>query len=170
MQRQAMWARTERMAFAVWLLASAGACTSWQTQEVSPQELIAQKHPDEIRVTLPDSSQVEISLPSLAGDTVLGTAKSGRGGPRVNGNAVAFGQGTASSAEPGSQVRIPASDVVRIQTSHADGGETALLVVGTLAVVGGALLIAASQSAKGISVPIGCGFFCGGWGSARAPH
>ena len=50
------------------------ACTAWHVEQgVSPQELIAAKHPSAVRVTLPDRSQIVLDQPSIAaGDSLTG--------------------------------------------------------------------------------------------------
>src|SRR6267143_1518697 len=49
------------------------ACTAWHVEQgVSPQELIAGKHPSAVRVTLPDRSQILLDQPSIAGDSLAG--------------------------------------------------------------------------------------------------
>ena len=157
MRGRAWWGGTERIAFTVWLAASAGACTSWQTQEVSPEQLVTERHPEAIRVTLSDSSRLEVISPVMVGDTVVGMTPSAPAGPRLNGNAGAFGLGAASPEDTGARVRIPSSELIRVQTNHIDGGKTALLVVGIAAVVGGMLAIAAS-SMDNMSIDFGCGY------------
>lgn len=49
------------------------ACTTWQvTQGVTPQQLIADRHPPAVRVTLPDSSRIVLDEPSIEGDSLVG--------------------------------------------------------------------------------------------------
>lgn len=144
MRGTATRARTKMMAFPIWLVASAGACTSWQTQEVPPEQLIAERHPSEVRVTLQDGRQQDLSAPFMLGDTLAGTAGSTEKGPRAEGNSAAFGQQGTSGADTGVRVLIPTTDLVRIQTNHVSAGKTAGLVIGMAVVVAG--LLAAAET------------------------
>ena len=48
------------------------ACTSWHVQNVTPEQVIARDHPNELRVTRTDSSRIVLSLPRVAGDSLFG--------------------------------------------------------------------------------------------------
>ena len=143
MRSGALWGRMERLAFTVWLAASAGACTSWQTVNVSPDQLIAEKHPGKIRVTQQDGRRMEIDAPTTAGDTLLGTIL-----PSTVTVHEPLGQGQYKTstrvvgADTSTQARIPFSDMTRIETRHVSEGKTIGLVVGILAV--GALVVGAA--------------------------
>ena len=54
------------------------ACSTWTTQEASPQQVLQDEQPDKVRVTLTDGSQVEVYEPAVSGDTLTGFEK-GRG-------------------------------------------------------------------------------------------
>jgi hypothetical protein len=82
------------------------ACTTWQVaQGITPQQLIADRHPAAVRVTLPDSSQIVLDEPSIAGDSVAG-----------------FVHGRDSS--------VVASDVKQVAIRKVSGGRTMGMVVG----------------------------------------
>ncbi len=66
--------RAIALALLIWYVP---ACTYWQVaQGITPQQLIADKHPAEVRVTLPDSSQIVLDEPSIAGDSLAGFVNS----------------------------------------------------------------------------------------------
>ncbi len=137
MRTGASWAKMERLAFTAWLAASATGCTSWQTVNVSPEQLIAEQHPKQLRVTSQDGSRMEIQGPSTSGDTLLGTIRTTVTGRHPTGQ----GQYTTSTRTvAGEQAQILFSDVTRIETRHVSEGKTIGLVVGILAVVVGALV------------------------------
>jgi hypothetical protein len=48
------------------------ACTSWKTQEIAPEQVLAEEQPDTVRVTLTDGLQVEVYQPAVSGDTFMG--------------------------------------------------------------------------------------------------
>jgi hypothetical protein len=135
MRRGSMWARSERIAFLVWLTVSAAACTGWQTVEVSPEQLITERHPAEIRVTLTDSTQLRLEQPSMAGDTLVGYSKGHTSTVTVTPSGYRGGSTTATEVQVGPAHRIPAADIARVETSHTDAGATIALVIGVAALV-----------------------------------
>ncbi len=54
------------------LTTALAACSSWQTQGVSPQQLLVTQHPGKIRVTRTDSSKIVLTDPEIVGDTLYG--------------------------------------------------------------------------------------------------
>ncbi len=65
-----MWhRRTERTAL-VTLLATV-ACSHWQTQHVSPEQGFAARQPAAVRLTLTDSSRLELDRPTITDDSTL---------------------------------------------------------------------------------------------------
>ena len=48
-----------------------GACDTWQVQDVTPEALLA-KTPDVIQITRLDSTRIELRVPRLIGDTIVG--------------------------------------------------------------------------------------------------
>lgn len=146
MRTRTLWARTERIAFTVWLAASTGACTGWQTVEVSPEQLITEQHPGKLRVTRQDGSRVELEHPSITADTLLGIVR-----PTTVATRESTGHGDFSTvsrtvgADTAVKVAIPVADAVRIEKRHVSAGKTAGLVFGLLvvgALVAGAIALA----------------------------
>jgi hypothetical protein len=142
----------ERLAFTAWLAASAGACTGWQVETVSPEQAISQKHPDEIRVTLSNSSRVKLQQPALEGDTLVGLV----GGHATTTGAAstgAFGENaTLVEVQGGTQLRLPVSDAKYIETHHVSTGKTLGVVAGValVAVVAWGIAVAISFSESGL--------------------
>jgi hypothetical protein len=56
----------------------AAGCTSWRTQRLAPQQLVSKKHPDSIRLTLTDSTVLELEHPLVSGDSIAGTSRGTR--------------------------------------------------------------------------------------------
>ena len=143
MRTHTMWARTERLAFVVWLTASVGACTGWQTVEVTPQQLIDERHPSTIRVTRQDGSRVELAHPYTVGDTLLGSVEPVSATTQTPSGHWNFSTTTTPRTAPADtavRVAIPVADAVRIQQRHVSSSKTAELVFGLLVV--GALVAA----------------------------
>ncbi len=73
----------------VLLLISVTACTVWEVQEVTPQQLLERESPpDRLRVTLfeIEDSWVILEEPRISGDSLIGTVRDGRyRGQRVRG-------------------------------------------------------------------------------------
>ena len=90
------------------------ACSTWKTQEASPQQVLAEQ-PDKVRVTLSDGSQVVVEEPVISGDTLTGVAE-------------------------GQQRSIPLSDVADVQVKKTEALLTAAFVFGTVVVVGAVAL------------------------------
>ena len=103
-----------RVIAAVLLLAYLPACSSWRVENVSPQALIEAKHPTQVRVSRPDGTKQVLHQPSIAGDTLRGSAQ-----------------------EPA----IPLDDVRTVETRHRNTGKS-LLLVGGILIVGGIVAVA----------------------------
>ena len=135
MQTRISWPRMERLAFTLWLTASAGACTGWQTVEVSPEQLIAGQHPKTVRVTLRDGSRVEVEHPGIFADTLHGAVQ-----PTTVTTRKSVGHGEFSPVvqtvgpDTATQALIPVAEVARIERRHVSAGRTTALVVAILAV------------------------------------
>jgi len=128
------WALAERVAFMVWLAASASACTGWQTVQVSPEQLVAEQHPSKVRVTRQDGSRVEVDHPSITADTLHGTVQ-----PVTVTTRESMGHGEFSpvtrtvGVDTVTHAAIPVADVARIERRHVSAGKTAGLVAAILA-------------------------------------
>ncbi len=91
------------------------ACTSWKTQEVSPQQVLTDEQPDKVRVSLTDGSQVVLEEPVVSGDTLIG-----------------FEQDVQKS--------ILLADVSALELREGDGGKTTLAIIGGVILAGGLAL------------------------------
>ncbi len=102
-------------------------CSSWYVQEVGPQQLITEDQPGKIRVTLTDGSQVVLEQPRVSGDTLMGRIAS---------------KGVTPSGEMfvSEQMSIPLSDVADVAIQKTDAGKTTALILGTVVVVGAAVV------------------------------
>ena len=103
-------------------------CSSWYVQEVSPQQLLTEEQPGKIRVTLTDGSQVVLQQPRVSGDTLMGRVA---------------GKGRTPSGEMfvSEQMSIPLSDVADVAIQRTDAGKTTAFILGTVVVVGGAVVL-----------------------------
>lgn len=108
------------------------ACTAWHVQKgVSPEQLIATKHPNSIRVTRPDSSTIVLHQPRIAaGDSLSG-----------------LHNGAPSS--------VALSDVTQVAIREFSAGKTIGLVVG-ISVVAAAIAVVAIASAFEGCTALGC--------------
>ena len=102
----------------------ASGCMTWKTQSAAPEQVLAEKTPDRVRVTRPDGSTMELVHPLIVGDTLAGT--------RLGSS------GTTSN----SRIAIPLSDVQSVSIRQVNAGRTALLIGGlgvtAIAVIGAA--------------------------------
>ncbi len=93
------------------------ACSSWKTQEASPQQVLEDEQPNKVRVTLADGSRVVLKEPVVSGDTLTGSVD-------------------------GEQRSIPLADVADVEVRKAEVVPTvALVVLGTAAVLFGLAVI-----------------------------
>lgn len=102
----------------VLLAAVLTACTKWQVQDVSPQQLLAEHPPARVRVTRADRTAIILRQPELVSDTLYGIARDSAGpaGPR---------QG------------VPLSDIAQIAIRRRDPLATGLLALGSAAIAAG---------------------------------
>lgn len=99
-------------------------CTSWQVQSVSPEQVVTEEDPSKIRVTLTDSSEVEMEQPRIVGDTLRGLVKAGADDSLVERD-------------------VLLADIATVRIKKTDPGRTAFLGLGIAAVVGVAVFAAA---------------------------
>ena len=107
------------------------ACTTWKTQEASPQQVLAEEQPDKVQVTLTDGSQVEVFRPVVSGDTLIGLQDWKSSGDSLR-----------------TEVSIPLTDVSAIEVRETDTAWTILAVFGTVVVV--------AAIALGVAIEIWC--------------
>ncbi len=113
-----MHRRAIALALLLWYIP---ACTTWQVARgVTPQQLIADKHPAKVRLSLAGNSEVVLEEPRVAGDSLAG-----------------FVNGRDSS--------VVASDVTQLAIRKVSGGRTAGLV-GGLALLGAIIAVAHAVS------------------------
>ncbi len=115
------------------------ACSTWKTQEASPQQVIQDEQHDKVRVTLTDGSQVEVFRPVVSGDTLRGFGSEDR---------------TSRETTQGDEVSIPLADVSTVETRGTDALLTTAFVFATVVVVAAIALNVAV--AIYCDSPIGC--------------
>jgi hypothetical protein len=54
------------------------ACTSWQVQRLSPQQVLTTEQPTAMEVMRSDSTRVVLTQPEVSGDSLVGLTKDGR--------------------------------------------------------------------------------------------
>jgi hypothetical protein len=80
-------------------------CHTWRTQTVSRREVVETQHPERIRVSLTNQSELTLEAPEVQGDTLLGQ----------------IGQ-----EQDQRRLGIPLASVERIAIRQADRGKTAV--------------------------------------------
>lgn len=104
-----------------WLLLITGAlcaCTKWQVQAISPQQLLTERRPDKVRVTRTDRNNVVLKRPQIVGDSLYGFAD-------VSGLELG---GYRRTKRAGAQEAMALADVDRIAIRKTDPVTTALVV------------------------------------------
>jgi hypothetical protein len=126
-----------RITFLAVLGLHAGACVSWKTQPVSPDQVVA-RAPDQVRVTLGNGSRIVVAGPTIIGDSLIG-APPGADPKRI-----------------AQRLAIPLSDVRSVEVQRVNAGKTALLIAG----VGVTALVAIAAATW--DGPLGSGSGSGG--------
>jgi len=135
---------TRRISPAVALLIVGAACTTWHTESLSPQDLVAAKHPSRVRVGLVSGDRLVIRDRRVVADTLLGIDVTGvRKGPLWP--LVPAGRGTP--------IGLPISQVRAIATRQFSALKTGIAVGGSVAFV-----IAFAAAVQGACTPS-----CAGW-------
>jgi hypothetical protein len=101
-----------RIAALTQLVLFVSACMTWRPEPVSPADLMADRKPDVVRITRPDSTRLIIRDPAIEGDTLYGRPQSALG----------------ENLEP--RIAIPLADVSSIATLRSDPTRSTLLGVG----------------------------------------
>ncbi len=63
--------RVRRLVACMLLPTMLAACTTWQTQDMSPQQFFTEQQPDTLRVTLADGTEYALGKVSVSGDTIF---------------------------------------------------------------------------------------------------
>jgi len=95
-------------------------CYSWRTEQVAPAQAIADRRPEQVRITQPGGATVVVLGPTVAGDTLRGR-----------------------SDLSGYPVAIPLAGVLRLETRGSNGVSSALVVAGLALGVAGIGIAAA---------------------------
>jgi hypothetical protein len=110
------------------------ACTKWQVQQVSPEQLITQHQPEKLRVSLVDKTEVVLQRPEMRGDSLYGVRD--ESGLRLD-----YASGRPPSH--GAPAALPLTDVEKVAVRKIDPITTGLLV--GAGVAAGVFLIGLAQ-------------------------
>src|SRR5689334_12223563 len=100
------------------------ACTGWRVEDLSPADVIAERHPGELRVQRRDGRSEVLYSPAVNGDSLVGRR-------------------SWSSKQPDRALAL--ADVTGVATHRISAGRTAALVVGVGAVVGVVVALGSMQ-------------------------
>lgn len=103
------------------LLVLQAGCSSWRVQPVAPAALLAEPPSSRVRLTLTDSSRVELHCPRLVNDTVVGVR-------RVTTTCMAVGPVPA-----GDSLSVPLARVDSVAVRKGDVGKSIGLFFGVIA-------------------------------------
>jgi len=117
------------------LAVTLAACVSWHSQNQPVQQVVGERHPGSVRVTLTNGSRMVLA-----------------GGPRIVGDTLV---GLRTDDGSGRQVKLPIADVRQVAIERFSAGRTAILLAGAAAIV--ALVAENSGSSGGSSGPSGSG-------------
>jgi len=108
------------------LLSNVIACTRWQLEEISPERVVSETHPSRIRVTLLDSTHVELIRPHVSRDSLIG-----------------------SVTPSGPPVSIPLSAVANVSVLKVKTAPTIALIFAFSAAVAGVIMAVALAKNSG---------------------
>ena len=91
------------------------ACSSWHTQPLTPAQVIAEQHPQAVRIGRADGNRQVIVEPQVTVDSLVGNSDGGR-------------------------ASVALADIREIAVRRSDPGKTIGLVVGSVMAAGGALI------------------------------
>jgi len=96
------------------------ACTTWEVQSASPQQVLTDHQLAKVRVTRTDSTTLVVKEPQIVGDTLFGIGQSNSSGPEhIDRHAIAL------------------TDIDRIAIRKTDATSTVLVGLGSAALAGG---------------------------------
>lgn len=86
-------------------------CTSWQTQSVPPEQVVARK-PEQVRLRLGNGSTLLLAHPAISSDSLVGSVPS------------------SDPKKIGQALGVPLADVKSIEVQQISAGKTGLLIAG----------------------------------------
>jgi hypothetical protein len=101
-------------------LSQLSACASWRVTSASPQQVMAEYRPSQIRVTRTDSTRLVLRHPRITGDTLYGANES-----------------RSARAEHATPYAVALADVGQVAIRKGDAGRTTLLALGSAALATG---------------------------------
>ena len=110
------------------------ACTKWQVQQVSPQQVLTQHQPEKLRVSLVDNTEVVLRRPEIRGDSLHGVRDESE---------LRLDYVSGRPPSHGSSAALPLEDVEKLAVRKIDPITTGLLV--GAGVAAGAFLIGLTQ-------------------------
>ncbi len=116
-------------------------CTSWQVQPVSPQQVVEEEQPSQVRVTTTGQSEVVLDAPQVSGDNLLG----------LGDRNVSWAGSAYAVSDTGSALEIPLADISHVAIKKTDATKSVLLGLG---IVAGAFVVLAA------AFVIACGSDC----------
>jgi hypothetical protein len=138
-----------RATASILLISYLPACTGWHTQSATPEEVVTTKHPEQVRITRQDGSQIKLLQPFIKADSVIGYYA---GAPKSAQPQAEYGKPEISAAvTPDSlkgRVAIALADVQTVEVEQVDPVKTVLLVGAV-----GLLIVAIVAAAKEMSQP-----------------
>jgi hypothetical protein len=105
------YAFLERVVLLAVLGLHAGACVSWKTQPVSPDQVVAKK-PDQVRLTMAGGGKVVVVGPAIVGDSLVGAPAE------------------ANPKQIAQRIAISLSDIRSVEVQRVNAGKTAALIAG----------------------------------------
>ncbi len=113
-----------RIVGAILLPVYLSSCTSWQVQPVSPEQVVEEEQPSQVRVTTTDQSEVVLEAPRVSGENLLG----------LGDRNVSWAGSAYAVSDTGSALAIPLDNISHVALKRIDA-TAAVVTAGILAVV-----------------------------------
>ena len=101
--------------------------TNWEVQRASPEQVVEEEQPSQIRVTTTDHSEIVLDEPRVSGDTLIGLER----------DLSSYGS-IYAAPDTASALEIPLADISHVALKKTDAEKSFKLGVG---VVGAAIVV-----------------------------
>ena len=116
---------SRRILSCILLPAYLSSCTAWHVQSASPEQVVEEGQPSQIRVTTIGHSEVILDVPRVSEDNLIGL---GHG-------TVSWAGSVYAVSDTGAALAIPLADISHVALKKTDATKSILLGVGIVAVM-----------------------------------
>ena len=112
--------------------------TNWEVQRASPEQVVEEEQPSQIRVTTTDHSEIVLDEPRVSGDTLIGLVR----------DLSSYGS-IYAAADRAAAVEIPLADISHVAINKIDAEKSMKLGLGVVGVAFLVMLVVGFQQLPG---------------------